>query len=146
MTTESGIYPTSLTEQNYNELIGVPTADLLEHTKDLEAEVAAWNNLYSDGTRVLTPGEEACLTYMKMWLNAYYSEIDRRDEKKEFKDMTDEELAEAYQDIFDERKYFSRARRGKIWTDEDDATYESMNAIALAITEEQGYRRKKKQT
>ena len=50
--------------------------------------------------------------------------------------MTSAELAQAIEEIDDERKMFCRLRRGTKWSVEDEQEYENMNAWAAAVFDE----------
>jgi hypothetical protein len=150
MTTESEKYPTTITEDEYKKMRETPDASLREHKNDLQAELFAWDKFQRDEAGAMSPDDEACFCYMGMWLDAYEEELDRREEEKNaqkesksIQEMTDEELAEAYQSVYDARKEMLRQFRNATMTPEDEVILENMNTFALAVTQEQLRRREK---
>lgn len=126
-----------LTDQDIKEVRALPAGELLTYAQEVSDEILQFEK---EHPLPLNPEEERILGEMKEWVLLFTEEDARRvreTQSKLLEDMTVEELADAYTDICDERRYFSRSLRGKNWTKEDTAQYESMNQYAQAITDEQ---------
>ena len=135
----------SITQADLQRLYNTSHKDLEEQMWELEAEVNAHEAHYE--TNVPSAADSAALNYMTEWLRLYKKEVERRLEdedawrEKEIKDMTNKELQQALWELDDERKYFSRNLRGKVWSEEDKELYENMNRAAQEIVDEQQRRR-----
>lgn len=131
-----------LSDQDIKEVRTLPADLLLTYAQEVSDEIQVFEK---DHPLPLNPEEERILGEMKEWVLLFTEEDTRRikeeTQSKLLEDMTVEELADAYTDICDERRYFSCALRGKNWTEEDTAQYESMNLYAQCIADEQEKRR-----
>ena len=130
-----------LTEKDIQELQELPHIQILHSITIVEQEISSFKDEH-DGIE-LSAQETLTLQSMEAWLVAIKEEWEKRLNYKPptIEEMTDEELEEAHWEVDDDRKYFCRRLRGQEWTEEDNETYENMNAYAQKLMDEKIRRR-----
>lgn len=131
----------NLTKEELEEVKELPHIYILEFMKQVKEDISSFKEEH-DG-KELSDEETLALQSMEAWLRAYEKEWDSRINytPPTIEEMTDEELEEAHWEVDDDRKYFCRRLRGQEWTEEDNETYENMNAYAQKLMDEKIRRR-----
>jgi hypothetical protein len=130
-----------LTEKDIMEVSNLSTNELHDYAQEIQEEILQFEK---DHEPPLCLNEQEILNTMNEWMTVFTKEKEMRHaeetKSKMLEEMSSEELEQAYHEICDERKDFSRMLRGKVWSEFDKQQYESMNCYAKNIVDEQDRR------